>query len=56
MVEGDPRKLGEALRDLQAHPETAAEMGRRGSRAAAGRFGWAAAAASMEQVYERMRA
>jgi glycosyltransferase involved in cell wall biosynthesis len=56
VVEGDPRKLGEALRDLLAHPETAAEMGRRGSQAAAGRFGWAAAAANMEQAYERMRA
>ena len=56
VVEGDPRKLGEALRDLLAHPKTAAEMGRRGSQAAAGRFGWAAAAAKMEQVYERMRA
>ncbi|HEV7503812.1 MAG TPA: glycosyltransferase [Thermoanaerobaculia bacterium] len=56
VVEGDPRNLGEALRDLLAHPETATEMGRKGSRAVMERFGWDAAAANMEQVYERMRA
>jgi glycosyltransferase involved in cell wall biosynthesis len=56
VIEGDPRRLGEALRDLLARPETAAEMGRKGSLAAAGRFGWGAAAAEMEKVYERMRA
>ncbi len=56
VVAGDPRQLGEALRELLADPEATAEMGRRGGRAAAGRFGWDAAAARMEQVYERMRA
>lgn len=56
VVAGDPRPLGEALRDLLANPETASEMGRRGSRAVAERFGWDAAAAKMEQAYERMRA
>jgi glycosyltransferase involved in cell wall biosynthesis len=56
VVEGDPRDLGEALRDLLANPETAAEMGRKGSWAVAERFGWDAVAAQMEQVYERMRA
>ncbi|HSS50865.1 MAG TPA: glycosyltransferase, partial [Thermoanaerobaculia bacterium] len=54
VVEGDPRRLGEALRDLLADPETAGKMGRRGSRAAAERFGWGTVAARMEQVYERM--
>ena len=56
VVIGDPRRLGEALRDLLAHPETMEEMGRRGTRAAAERFGWEAVAAQMEQVYERVRA
>jgi glycosyltransferase involved in cell wall biosynthesis len=56
VVEGDPRRLGEALRDLLADPETTEEMGRQGTRAAAERFGWGAVAARMEQVYERVRA
>jgi len=56
VVAGDPRPLGEALRDLLANPETAAEMGLRGSRAVTERFGWDTAVAKMEQVYERMRA
>jgi glycosyltransferase involved in cell wall biosynthesis len=56
VVEGDPRRLGDALRDLLADPELATEMGRRGSQATAVQFGWDAAAAAMEQVYERMRA
>jgi len=56
VVAGDPRPLGEVLRDLLANPETASEMGRRGSRAVTERFGWDAAAAKMEQAYERMRA
>lgn len=56
VVEGDPRQLGEVLRDLLTDPETTEEMGRRGARAAAERFGWGAVAAQMEQVYERVRA
>lgn len=56
VVAGEPRRLGEALRDLLADPETAAEMGRRGCRAAAERFGWDAVAAAMERVYERVLA
>jgi glycosyltransferase involved in cell wall biosynthesis len=56
VIEGNPRRLGEALRDLLADSEATGEMGRRGSRAAAERFGWGAVAARMEQVYERVRA
>jgi glycosyltransferase involved in cell wall biosynthesis len=56
VIEGDPRRLGEALRDLLTDSEATEEMGRRGSRAAAERFGWGAVAARMEQVYERARA
>jgi glycosyltransferase involved in cell wall biosynthesis len=56
VIEGDPRRLGEALRDLLADPEATEEMGRRGTRAVAERFGWGAVAARMEQVYERVRA
>jgi glycosyltransferase involved in cell wall biosynthesis len=56
VVDGDPVRLGEALRDLLADPEAADEMGRQGRRAAAARFGWGAVAAQMEQVYERVRA
>jgi glycosyltransferase involved in cell wall biosynthesis len=56
VVIGAPRQLGEALRDLLADPETTEEMGQRGTRAAAERFGWGAVAAQMEQVYEQVRA
>jgi glycosyltransferase involved in cell wall biosynthesis len=56
VVEGDPHQLGEALRDLLADPESAAEMGRRGARAVAERFGWGAVATAMERLYEEVRA
>ncbi len=56
VVEGDPRRLGETLSELLANPATTEEMGRRGARAVAERFGWGAVAAQMEQVYERVRA
>lgn len=47
--------LGEALRDLLTHPQTADEMGRRGAEAVRSRFGWAAVAARMEEVYSGVR-
>ncbi len=51
VVEGEPRRLGEALRGLIADPGRADEMGRRGARVARERFGWAAIAREMEAVY-----
>jgi glycosyltransferase involved in cell wall biosynthesis len=54
VVDGDPERLGAALREVLADPERADEMGRRGAQAAARRFGWDAVAAEMEAVYERM--
>jgi glycosyltransferase involved in cell wall biosynthesis len=46
--------LGEALRDLLSDPDRAAAMGRRGADAVRERFGWAAVAAEMEEVYHRL--
>lgn len=51
---GDPAALGDALRALLADPDRAA-MGRRGAEAARRRFGWAAVAEQMEEVYEEVR-
>jgi glycosyltransferase involved in cell wall biosynthesis len=50
VVDGDPARLGEALRHLLADPSRREEMGRRG-RVAAERFGWAAVAGEMEEAY-----
>ena len=50
VADGDPAVLGEALRALLADPDREA-MGRRGAEAAVRRFGWAAVAAQMEEVY-----
>lgn len=55
VVDGDPARLGPALRDLLADPARADAMGRRGAEAAARRFGWAAVAAEMERVYQEIR-
>lgn len=49
--EGDPARLGEALRAVLADEPARREMGRRGRLAAAERFGWDAVAARMEEVY-----
>jgi glycosyltransferase involved in cell wall biosynthesis len=52
VVEGEPHRLGAALRDLIADPCRAAEMGRRGARLAVEQFGWEAIGRDMEAVYE----
>ncbi len=54
VVMGDPVRLGEALRDLLADPVRREEMGGRGARAAADRFGWPAVAREMETAYRRL--
>lgn len=56
VADGDPVRLGEALRELLADAARRQEMGCRGARAAADRFGWPAVAREMEAVYERVRA
>jgi glycosyltransferase involved in cell wall biosynthesis len=53
VADGDPARLGEALRDLLADPARREEMGRRGRRAAE-RFSWPAVAAEMEAAYRRI--
>jgi glycosyltransferase involved in cell wall biosynthesis len=50
VVEGDPDRLGPALRDLLADPDLD-EMGRRGAEEAVRRFGWDAIAGKMEAAY-----
>lgn len=54
VADGDPASLGDALRDLLADPDRDA-MGRRGAEAVRRRFGWAAVATQMEEVYEAVR-
>ncbi|MBW8873596.1 MAG: glycosyltransferase [Acidobacteria bacterium] len=54
VVDGDPVRLGEALRDLLADAARREEMGCRGARAAADRFGWPAVALAMETMYDRV--
>jgi glycosyltransferase involved in cell wall biosynthesis len=56
VVEGDPERLGGALRDLLADPAAADAMGRRGAEAARERFGWGTVAAGMESAYRRVLA
>jgi glycosyltransferase involved in cell wall biosynthesis len=51
VAEGD---LGEALRELLAEPERCEAMGRRGAEAVRKRFGWAAVAQAMEEVYHHL--
>lgn len=53
VADGDPRRLGEALRGLLEDPARREEMGRRGRRAAE-RFSWAAVAEAMEAGYRRI--
>ncbi|HVS00995.1 MAG TPA: glycosyltransferase [Thermoanaerobaculia bacterium] len=53
VVEGDPDRLGPALRDLLADPHLD-EMGRRGAAEAERRFGWDAIAEKMEETYRRL--
>ncbi len=53
VVEGDPDRLGPALRDLLANPDLD-EMGRRGAQEAVRRFGWDAIAGTMEEAYRRL--
>lgn len=55
VVEGDPDRLGPALRELLADPRLD-EMGRRGAMEAARRFGWDAVAERMEGVYREVGA
>jgi glycosyltransferase involved in cell wall biosynthesis len=55
VTSGDPTHLGAALRDLLADRAAANAMGQRGAKAARRRFGWAAVAAQMEQVYKKVR-
>ncbi len=54
VVDADPGRLGEALRELLADPARRQAMGCRGARAAADRFGWPAVARQMETVYRRL--
>lgn len=56
VAEGDPVRLGDALRDLLADPDRLDDMGRRGAEAVRERFGWAAVAREMEDLYLRMSA
>jgi glycosyltransferase involved in cell wall biosynthesis len=51
VADGD---LGEAVRDLLADPARLDALGRRGAEAVRERFGWAAVAARMEEVYESL--
>ena len=51
VAEGD---LGEALRKMLADPNRLDEMGRRGAAAVRERFGWAAVAKEMEEVYHHL--
>jgi glycosyltransferase involved in cell wall biosynthesis len=55
VVEGDPDRLGPALRDLLADPDLD-EMGRKGAEEAVRRFGWDAVAERMEGVYRKVGA
>lgn len=54
VADGDPVRLGDALRDLLADPDRLDEMGRRGSEVVRERFGWAAVARDMEALYLRV--
>jgi glycosyltransferase involved in cell wall biosynthesis len=53
VVESEPERLGEALRALLADEAGRREMGCRGARAAAERFGWPTVAREMETHYLR---
>ena len=53
VADAAPARLGGVLRNLLADPARREEMGRRG-RAAAERFGWAAVAGEMEEMYRRI--
>jgi glycosyltransferase involved in cell wall biosynthesis len=53
VAEGDPVRLGDALRNLLADPDRLDDMGRRGAVAVRERFGWAAVARDMEALYLR---
>jgi glycosyltransferase involved in cell wall biosynthesis len=54
VAEGDPPQLAAALRCLLADEEGRRAMGRRGTEAAAARFGWESLAARMEEVYDEI--
>lgn len=54
VVESEPELLGEALRKLLADEAGRREMGGRGARAAAERFGWPAVAREMETHYRHL--
>jgi glycosyltransferase involved in cell wall biosynthesis len=54
VVDGDPARLGQALRDLLADAPRREDMGRRGACAAAESFGWPAVAREMETLYRRL--
>ncbi|HEX4961540.1 MAG TPA: glycosyltransferase [Thermoanaerobaculia bacterium] len=54
VVAEDPDPLGEALRKLLADEAGRRQMGCRGARAAAERFGWPAVAQEMENQYRRI--
>jgi glycosyltransferase involved in cell wall biosynthesis len=54
VVDGEPARLGEALRELMADATRREDMGRRGACAAAERFGWPAVALAMETMYRRL--
>jgi glycosyltransferase involved in cell wall biosynthesis len=54
VVPGDPALWSAALGRLLADPAGRREMGRRGAETAARQFGWAAVAARMEEVYDRV--
>jgi glycosyltransferase involved in cell wall biosynthesis len=56
VAEGDPVRLGDALRNLLADPDRLDDMGRRGTVAVRERFGWPAVARDMEALYLRVTA
>ena len=56
VTDGEPALLGAALDRLLADPEARADMGRRGSEAAARCYSWQAIAGRMELVYDALLA
>jgi glycosyltransferase involved in cell wall biosynthesis len=54
VVDGDPARLGPALRDLLADPARMDEMGRRGTEEARQQFQWTDVADEMEAVYREV--
>jgi glycosyltransferase involved in cell wall biosynthesis len=54
VVEGDPKRMGEAIRQLLDDPARMREMGRRGERTVTDQFTWRHIAESMHHEYTRI--